>query len=107
MRKVIFILTGLFILQAGLFSSANAQIKQVRIKVNGLACSFCAYGLEKKLKKVDGVGKVTISLNDGLATLNSKADQSIEFANLKALVKAAGFSATKIAVTVQGVVKKT
>lgn len=106
MRKVIFILISIFILQAGLFSSANAQVKQVRIKVNGLACSFCAYGLEKKLKKLDGVGKVTISLNDGLATLDNKADQSIEFANLKALVKAAGFSATAISVIVQGVVKK-
>ncbi|NOY57846.1 MAG: heavy-metal-associated domain-containing protein [Calditrichaeota bacterium] len=106
MRKIIFILASIFILQAGLFYSANAQVTKVRIKVNGLACSFCAYGLEKKLKKLHGVGKVHISLNKGLATLDNKPDQSIEFANLKTIVKAAGFSATEIAVTVQGVVRK-
>ncbi|NIA29913.1 MAG: hypothetical protein GWP06_08400 [Actinobacteria bacterium] len=106
MRKILVILISTFILQAGSFTTAIAQVKQVRIKVNGLACPFCAYGLEKKLKKLDGVGKINISLNKGLATLDSKADQSIEFKNLKKIVKAAGFSATEIAVTVRGVVRK-
>ncbi len=106
MKKVIFILISIFILQAGLPLPANAQVKQVRIKVNGLACPFCAYGLEKKFKKFDGVGKVTISLNKGMATLDNKENQSIEFENLASAVTDAGFSATEITATVKGVISK-
>jgi len=106
MKKLLFVLTAIFIVQTVFFTLSNAQVKQVRIKVNGLACPFCAYGLEKKLKKLDGVGEVKISLNKGMATLDNKDNQSIEFENLTSVVKDAGFSATEITATVKGVISK-
>ena len=33
-----------------LASISPAQINQVTVKVDGLACAFCAYGLQKGLK---------------------------------------------------------
>lgn len=34
-----------------------------RVGVNGLACPFCAYGIEKRLNTIDGVKKsVSISM---------------------------------------------
>ncbi|MGN2393298.1 heavy-metal-associated domain-containing protein, partial [Pelomicrobium sp. G1] len=30
------------------------------LQVDGLACPFCAYGIEKKLRALDGVDKVKV-----------------------------------------------
>ncbi|HKJ69710.1 MAG TPA: hypothetical protein VKA68_17270, partial [bacterium] len=36
----------------------------ITIQVKGLACPFCAYGLEKKLGKLNGVKQVYIGLDE-------------------------------------------
>lgn len=41
----------------GTFSS-NAQITKVDQEVFGMDCAPCAYGLERGLKKMDGIEKV-------------------------------------------------
>ena len=76
--KNIFKQTGLLILIL-LFSMAsstavNAQtndqeLTYVKVEVKGLACPFCAYGLEKKLKDLDGVETIKIDVEQGLAYL--------------------------------------
>jgi len=33
---------------------------EVRVQVDGLSCPFCAYGLEKKLRRVDNVAELEI-----------------------------------------------
>lgn len=35
------------------FSSVNLQSNQTVVQVNGIVCSFCAYGTEKNLSKLD------------------------------------------------------
>ena len=34
---------------------------KITIEVDGLACPFCAYGLEKNLKEIDGVENIEIN----------------------------------------------
>ncbi len=62
---------GIIILLA-VFStgSAMAQLIQVDQEVFGMDCAPCAYGLERGLKKMDGVEKIKVSLNDGKAYLS-------------------------------------
>ncbi len=61
------------------------------MRVDGLACAFCAYGLEKKLKKLKGVKRVEISLNRGIVRL--EIDQSFEYTreDLENIVRESGF----------------
>ena len=106
MRKLLFILVAAFIVQGGQFHSANAQVNQVRLRVDGLACSFCAYGLEKKLKKLDGVKKVTVALNKGMVALEGKEGHSISFSKIETLVKDAGFTLRECRVTAEGAIQK-
>ena len=65
--------------------------KDIVMKVDGLACAFCAYGLEKKLKKLKGVENVDISLNKGIVILKIKEGVEINPEVLRRLVKEAGF----------------
>ena len=64
---------------------------EIIMRVDGLACAFCAYGLEKKLKKLDGVEEVKISLNEGRVWIRLKEGYSVDEQKLRKLVKESGF----------------
>jgi len=66
------------------------------IQVDGLSCPFCAYGLEKHLKKVAGVEGVEINMKNGKAIVRLKPDAQVGDAALKTAVKKAGFTARGI-----------
>jgi mercuric ion binding protein len=66
------------------------------IQVEGLACPFCAKGLEKHLKELDAVADVTISLKEGEAVLHFKSGRSVSEKALREAVKRAGFTAGAI-----------
>ena len=60
-----------------LVAPAWAQIESATVAVDGLACPFCAYGVEKRLKKVGGVESVRVSFRDNEATLSAKNNESV------------------------------
>ena len=64
---------------------------EIVMRVDGLACAFCAYGLEKKLKKLEGVESVDISLNKGLVRIKLREGYTLEEETLKKIVKESGF----------------
>ena len=70
---------------------AMAQSKHV-IGVDGMSCPFCAYGLEKKLRKVKDVESVTIDLNKGEVVVSAKAGSTIQEESLRKAVHDAGFT---------------
>ena len=92
------LLMSTFVLQAQ--NAGKQQQSEVRkylkIEVKGLVCPFCAYGLEKKLKKVEGAKDVYVSLENGYATFSVPADKIPSKENLKKLVANAGFEAGNI-----------
>jgi len=75
--------------------SAMAQTKHV-IGVHGMSCPFCAYGLEKKLKKVKDVESVTIDLNEGEVVVIAKAGATIKEESLRKAVHDAGFTVSSL-----------
>tara|TARA_R110001599_G_C12272072_1_gene661599 strand:+ start:1828 stop:2070 length:243 start_codon:yes stop_codon:yes gene_type:complete len=62
--------------------------------VDGLACAYCAYGIEKKIKALEGVNpnSVDVRLNEGLVTFEADTEQPVNEASLKRLVNDAGFT---------------
>lgn len=85
-----------------LFSLVGLGMAQTRtptqyvIGVNGLTCPFCAYGLEKKLKKVKGVASVSIDLEKDEAVVVVKAGATVEEESLRKAVRSAGFSVASL-----------
>ncbi|MFQ5798685.1 MAG: heavy-metal-associated domain-containing protein, partial [Bacteroidota bacterium] len=66
------------------------------IRVDGLSCPFCALGLEKNLKKIEGVTSVTIKLKEGITTLEVKDGGDLSDEEIKQRVKDAGFTPREI-----------
>ena len=72
--------------------SANAQIAEATTTIEGLTCPFCSFGAKKRLKTVDGVGKVTVDVGKGIAALQAEPGQSIDVQQIPEAVKKAGFA---------------
>ncbi len=82
------------------FVNAQNQVDEekvyIKIEVNGMACAYCAFGMEKELKKVAGVDDVVIELKEGLAFISTPIDQKPEKENLSLIIQNAGFTPGEI-----------
>jgi len=98
MRTLCFLLmTGLLLtapVAAVIAQESNPQ--SASIAVDGLSCPFCAYGLEKHLKRLDGVEGVDIDMKHGRAIVHLKPGARVGDAALKEAVRKAGFTARSI-----------
>ncbi|MBI3126132.1 MAG: heavy-metal-associated domain-containing protein [Candidatus Tectomicrobia bacterium] len=66
------------------------------VRVDGLACPFCAYGIEKSLSAVEGVKKVEVDIASGLVTVTTADGASIGEPAIRQAVKDAGFAVRSI-----------
>jgi copper chaperone CopZ len=84
--------------------NASAQVEQVTLRVDGLACPFCAYGLEKKLKAIDGFKEKTyeVKINEGKALFGWRDDKPLDIAAIETAVDKAGFTLKGIHSTIDG-----
>jgi len=80
----------------------QAEIEEAKLQVDGLACPFCAYGLEKKLKKVPGTSAYEIDLKKGEAFVRFEKKASLDFAVFENAVREAGFTLRGIAIKATG-----
>ena len=67
------------------------------VRVDGLACPFCAYGLEKKLKKLEGVASIEINIEEATVELTLQPEAEVTEEAIREKVKAAGFTPKEIA----------
>ena len=72
--------------------SALADGTQYQMRVDGLACPYCVYGVEKNLKKIDGVEKIEVDLNNGLVIVNVASGVTLTDAQMAKLFTDAGFT---------------
>lgn len=62
------------------------------IGVDGLACPFCSYGIEKQLHKLDGVDRVETNIKLGQIVVQMLAGKFLERAQVEEAIEKAGFS---------------
>ncbi len=62
------------------------------LQVNGLACPYCAYGLEKQFVHQRGVTKIDINIVKGVAVVHVRPGTHFTDAQLKQFVYDAGFA---------------
>jgi len=73
-------------------ATAFAGAHQYRIVVDGLACPFCAYGIEKKLNATKGVKAIEIDIDAGAVTVTMAAGGALSEAQARQIVKDSGFT---------------
>lgn len=89
-RKFLLLLFVPVMLLAGTFQAWAARVHTFR--VDGLACPFCSYGIEKQLKAIAGVNSIKISIKNGTVTVTMKAGTRLTRARAGQAVRDAGFT---------------
>ncbi|MGH8502940.1 MAG: heavy-metal-associated domain-containing protein [Gammaproteobacteria bacterium] len=85
-------------LTAGLFASllwattAFAGGPKYELGVAGLACPYCAYGLEKQFNEMEGVESIEFDLKQSRAVVQMAQGQSLSEARAREAVEDAGFT---------------
>ncbi len=77
-------------------AAQEQELRQIQVTILGMSCPFCAYGVEQKLKRLDGVEDLEVVLSTGLATLTLEEEADLSNELLLETVKVAGFEAAKI-----------
>lgn len=63
-----------------------------QLGVDGLACPFCAFGVEKKLGAIKGVQQVAVDIAANSVTVTMAEGATLDEATARKAVKDAGFS---------------
>lgn len=86
-KQILFGLFGLLLMQ-----SAFAVGTHYEMRVDGLACPFCAYGIEKKLKAIEGTANIEVDLDKGLVSVDMGEGKALTEEQMKKLFDDSGFT---------------
>ena len=78
--------------------TALAETAYVFVRVDGLSCPFCAYGLEKKIMKMEGVESMEIDLEGSKIEIRFIDEDYVRIEEIRKAVKDAGFTPKSIEV---------
>lgn len=77
-------------------AATAAGPERIEMVVHGMSCPFCAYGVEKKLRRLEGVDSLSVDFKSGRVMLYVRDGSKITDARLRQLVKDAGFEVMEI-----------
>ena len=91
LKRTVLVLGLIVLTQTTAFAGSHVY----NLHVDGLACPFCAYGVEKQLSNLDNVKSVEILMNEGIVAVTMAADKPLSEADAKQAINDAGFSLRK------------
>jgi len=72
--------------------AAFAEPQTYKLQIDGLACPFCAFGIEKKLSEIEGVDQLDTDMKSGVILLTMKDGVLLDEIEAKKAVDRAGFT---------------
>ena len=102
----------LFLFFVSFFNSTEAQTSKqkeliyIKIEIKGMACPYCAFGMEKELRKALGVNLLKINLEAGLVFISTPITQKPTKESIYKIILDAGFTVGDIEYSVKPFVTK-
>jgi len=75
---------------------SDRRERQAVVRVDGMACPFCTYNIQRQLEALEGVEGVEVSLDAGEARVTLSEDEPASEAQLRRAVESAGFTPTEV-----------
>lgn len=86
-------LVSILIVSVAIMGTALAEERTLYTRqADGLACPFCAYGVEKQLSRIDGVDTVSTDIESGTVLISMKPGTKLTQEQAAAAVDKAGFT---------------
>jgi len=93
MKKLIFMMVCFAVMQV------QAQVTRATLVASGLTCSMCSNSINKSLKTVEYIEKVTANISKSSFDIVFKTGAAVNFDELKKKVEDAGFFVARLSVT--------
>ncbi len=90
------IVSAMLISNLGLSQNNSKSMDAFTVQVNGLGCPFCAYGLEKKFKELDGMKKSSIDMETGIFTFEFPSERKLSIFQVQEQVEKAGYTPVQV-----------
>lgn len=85
-------LLAILVLNTILIGAASADGLQYEVGVDGLACPFCYFGIEKNLVSIDNVEEISVDIKKGLVVITMAEGSELSEQLVRQKIKDAGFS---------------
>ena len=80
----------------GLCLSLSALAARVEVDVNGMTCGMCIEAITKELKATEKAENISVNLDEKKARFSEIKDKKISDAEIRSVIKKAGYEALKI-----------
>lgn len=97
MKKIIIALV------MGISAIPSMAANTVKVTVNGMVCSFCAQGIEKRISKMSATKEVFVDLKKKTVAVEAKDGQVLDAKAISAEIVDAGYDVVKIEPVLQSV----
>jgi len=101
MKKIILMSVVTVITMFGSIQTSFATGSNYSIRVDGLACPFCAYGIEKKFKAMEGISNIKVDLDNGIVSVDAKYGVELKDDKMIKLFNDSGFTYRSMKKTAQ------
>ncbi len=85
-------LLAILVLNTVLTGVASADGLQYEVGVDGLACPFCFFGIEKNLVSINNVEDISVDIKKGLVIITMAEGSELSEQLVRQKIKDAGFS---------------
>lgn len=69
---------------------------EINVKVNGMVCSMCAQGIQKKFKSEEAVKKLNVDLDKKVVQIITEEGKDLSDETITKLIKEAGYNVAGI-----------
>lgn len=76
---------------AALAAETAVTTQSLKLQVNGMVCSFCAQGIEKRLKALPAAGPIFIDLRNKVVAVEQRPGQALDAERVASEVREAGY----------------
>jgi mercuric ion binding protein len=87
----------------GITALSSTAANSIKVTVNGMVCSFCAQGIEKRLSKMGATKDVFVDLKKKTVAVEAKDGQALDAKAISAEIVDAGYDVVKIEPVMQSV----
>lgn len=86
------ILAAMLFLLSTQANGSPALNKSYEVGVDGIACPFCAYGVEKQLDKIGDIVEMDTDIKAGIVRVTVEGGSMLDEKDVRTAVEKAGFS---------------
>ena len=94
MKKLLIIITGLFIM-----ASANAQFTKANLQATGLTCAMCSNAINKSLEKLPFITSVRSDIKNSSFKISFREGAEMDIDQIRKAVEDAGFGIGSLQLT--------